>query len=101
MTTSHLAAMNLGGHSWEKAGPIWYSALPLLSSQASFQEAAQATTHRHHDPMAPHPRDGTASCHKTRAKAQRGASAAGEEEAHVTAVAAAVRQHAGGARSGP
>lgn len=41
----YLAAMKLGGHSWEKVGPIWYRALSLLSSQASFQEAAQATIH--------------------------------------------------------
>src|SRR5205807_3881994 len=41
----YLAAMNLGGRSWEKAGPIWYHALPLLSSQATFKEAAQATIH--------------------------------------------------------
>jgi len=41
----YLAATNLGGHSWEKAGPIWYRALSLLSSHASFQEAAQATIH--------------------------------------------------------
>jgi Zn-dependent metalloprotease len=39
----YLAAMKLGGHSWDKAGPIWYQALPLLHPDATFAEAAQAT----------------------------------------------------------
>jgi Zn-dependent metalloprotease len=39
----HLAAMKLGGHSWDKAGPIWYQALSLLHPDATFAEAAQAT----------------------------------------------------------
>lgn len=38
-----LAATALGGHSWEKAGPIWYSALSRLTFRASFQDAARAT----------------------------------------------------------
>ncbi|WP_322403599.1 M4 family metallopeptidase [Massilia luteola] len=39
----YLAAMKLGGHSWDKAGPIWYQALPLLHPDATFADAAQAT----------------------------------------------------------
>jgi len=39
----YLAAAALGGHVWEKAGRIWYRALALLSSQATFAEAAKAT----------------------------------------------------------
>jgi len=39
----YLACMNLGGRSWEKAAQIWYRAMPLLTSQATFQEAARAT----------------------------------------------------------
>jgi Zn-dependent metalloprotease len=39
----YLAAMKLGANSWEKAGPIWYQALPLLSSNATFADAAAAT----------------------------------------------------------
>jgi len=39
----YLAAMKLGVNSWEKAGPIWYQALPLLRSNASFADAAAAT----------------------------------------------------------
>ena len=38
-----LAAKGLGGSSWEKAGPIWYKALPLLTPNATFAEAAGAT----------------------------------------------------------
>jgi Zn-dependent metalloprotease len=40
-----LAALDLGGHSWEKAGPIWYDTLVngQLSAQASFESFAQAT----------------------------------------------------------
>lgn len=38
-----LAAMNLGGNSWEKAGPIWYRALPQLTSSCTFLDAAKAT----------------------------------------------------------
>jgi len=39
----YIAAITLKGHSWEKAAPIWYKALPLLTSNASFADAAQAT----------------------------------------------------------
>lgn len=39
----YYAAMGLGGNSWEKAGPIWYRALSLLKSNASFADAARAT----------------------------------------------------------
>ena len=41
----YLAATKLGGNSWDKAGPIWYRALPLLTSNATFAEMAQATIH--------------------------------------------------------
>ena len=39
----YLAAMKLGGSSWDKAGPIWYQALSLLHPDATFADAAQAT----------------------------------------------------------
>lgn len=39
----YLAAMALQGHAWEKAAPIWYKALPMLQSNATFADAAQAT----------------------------------------------------------
>lgn len=39
----YLAAHGLGGHSWEKAGRIWYRALGLMHPQATFAEAAHAT----------------------------------------------------------
>ncbi len=39
----YLAATALGGRSWEKAAPIWYRALALLTPRATFAEAAQAT----------------------------------------------------------
>jgi Zn-dependent metalloprotease len=39
----YLAAMKLGGHSWDKAGPIWYQALSLLHPDATFADAARAT----------------------------------------------------------
>ena len=39
----YLAAMKLGVNSWEKAGPIWYQALPLLHPNATFLDAAGAT----------------------------------------------------------
>ena len=38
-----LAAVGLGGNSWDKAAKIWYGALPLLQSNASFADAAKAT----------------------------------------------------------
>ncbi len=40
-----LAATNIGGNAWEKAGRIWYRALSLLTNRATFAEAAQATLH--------------------------------------------------------
>lgn len=39
----YLAANAIGGKSWESAAVIWYRALPLLNSRASFVEAAHAT----------------------------------------------------------
>jgi Thermolysin metallopeptidase, alpha-helical domain/Thermolysin metallopeptidase, catalytic domain len=41
----YLAAVALGGHSWEKAGPIWYATIcdPRLSSNAQFQDFANLT----------------------------------------------------------
>jgi len=39
----YLAAMALGGNSWDKAAKIWYQALPLLKSNATFADAANAT----------------------------------------------------------
>ena len=39
----YLAAMELGGYSWDKAGRIWYNALPMLRHDATFADAAKAT----------------------------------------------------------
>ena len=39
----YIAAITLKGNSWEKAGPIWYQALPLLTSNATFADMANAT----------------------------------------------------------
>jgi Zn-dependent metalloprotease len=39
----YLAAMALGGKSWGDAAKIWYGALPLLKSNATFLDAANAT----------------------------------------------------------
>ncbi len=40
----YLAAKKLGGHAWEKAGPIWYATLTEhLQSDSQFQDAAEAT----------------------------------------------------------
>jgi len=39
----YLAATAMGGFAWEKAGPIWYRALSLLTTTAGFADAAQAT----------------------------------------------------------
>jgi Zn-dependent metalloprotease len=39
----YLAAIALGGRSWEKAAPIWYRALALLGPNATFAEAKKAT----------------------------------------------------------
>ena len=38
-------ALNLGGHSWEKAGRIWYETLrdPRVSAQATFRQFAGRT----------------------------------------------------------
>jgi len=41
----YLAAMALKGNSWDKAAPIWYQALPLLTSGATFADMAGATVH--------------------------------------------------------
>jgi Zn-dependent metalloprotease len=42
----YLAATNIGGHAWEKAGKIWYVALTtLLRKRSTFQTAANATFH--------------------------------------------------------
>jgi len=38
-----LAAVNLGGYSWEGAGQIWYKTLLRLQPEAQFQDAADAT----------------------------------------------------------
>jgi Zn-dependent metalloprotease len=39
----YLAAREIGGHSWEKTGPIWYEAFDGLKPRASFVDAARAT----------------------------------------------------------
>lgn len=39
----YLAAQEMGGYSWETAGPIWYAAFPSLSPKAGFEDAAKAT----------------------------------------------------------
>jgi Zn-dependent metalloprotease len=40
----YVTCMEIGGHSWEKAGKIWYIALKdALSEDSTFQEAANAT----------------------------------------------------------
>ncbi len=40
----YLAAMRLGGHAWDRAGPSWYLALTdLLSRRATFADAAVGT----------------------------------------------------------
>jgi Zn-dependent metalloprotease len=36
----YITAMELGGYAWEKAGVIWYKALPRLNRNSSFEEAA-------------------------------------------------------------
>ncbi|HEY2028215.1 MAG TPA: M4 family metallopeptidase [Myxococcales bacterium] len=40
----YFAATSLKGSSWEKAGPIWYKSLSLLTPNATFTDAATATT---------------------------------------------------------
>ena len=40
----YLAAMEIGGRAWEKAGAIWYDALTkYLRAHSGFQAAADAT----------------------------------------------------------
>jgi Zn-dependent metalloprotease len=39
----YLAAMALGGNSWDVAGKIWYRALPLLKPNSTFADAANVT----------------------------------------------------------
>lgn len=39
----YLAATELGGYAWERAGKIWYFALPQLKADARFADAAKAT----------------------------------------------------------
>ncbi len=41
----HLAALSLCGHSWDKAGPIWYETLrdPALKPSAGFRSFARLT----------------------------------------------------------
>jgi Zn-dependent metalloprotease len=40
----YAAAIALKGNSWEKAGPIWYKSLGLLTANATFADMAKATT---------------------------------------------------------
>jgi Zn-dependent metalloprotease len=40
----YLAATAFAGNSWDKAGKIWYAALPALKSDATFADAAKATS---------------------------------------------------------
>jgi Zn-dependent metalloprotease len=37
------AAMKMGGHSWEKAGPVWMNGYASLRADAGFRDAANAT----------------------------------------------------------
>ncbi|MBP1203794.1 Zn-dependent metalloprotease [Duganella sp. 1411] len=39
----YVACMALKGNSWDKAGPIWYKSLALLTSNATFADMAKAT----------------------------------------------------------
>ncbi|HEX7984148.1 MAG TPA: M4 family metallopeptidase [Duganella sp.] len=39
----YVACMALKGNSWDKAGPIWYKSLALLTSNATFADMANAT----------------------------------------------------------
>ncbi|MHA1275854.1 MAG: M4 family metallopeptidase [Candidatus Helarchaeota archaeon] len=36
----YVAATELGGHAWEKAGLVWYKGLPRIKRDANFEEAA-------------------------------------------------------------
>jgi Zn-dependent metalloprotease len=38
----YLAAMALGGNSWDSAAKVWYRSLPMLKSNSTFLEAAEA-----------------------------------------------------------
>lgn len=40
----YLAAKEIGGYSWGKAGPIWYEAFAKLKPKATFLDAARATS---------------------------------------------------------
>ncbi|GJI94761.1 metalloprotease [Duganella caerulea] len=40
----YAAAIALKGNSWDKAGPVWYKALGLLTPNASFSDMAKATS---------------------------------------------------------
>jgi Zn-dependent metalloprotease len=40
----YLAATGIGGHAWDQAGHIWYTALQQLSAQSQFQDCARITT---------------------------------------------------------
>jgi len=39
----YLAATALGGNSWSKAAPVWFKSLSLLTANATFEDAAEAT----------------------------------------------------------
>ena len=39
----YMVAMELGGYSWEKAGPIWYETQKALPHDSQFQDAARMT----------------------------------------------------------
>jgi Zn-dependent metalloprotease len=39
----YIAAIGLKGNSWDKAAPIWYKAMPMLTSNATFVDMANAT----------------------------------------------------------
>ncbi|MFL5339716.1 MAG: M4 family metallopeptidase [Gemmataceae bacterium] len=40
----YLVATQIGGHAWDHAGHIWYTALKQLSEQSQFQDCANITT---------------------------------------------------------
>lgn len=39
----YLAAVALGGYSWQTVGPVWYQALDMIDSHAGFEDFAHAT----------------------------------------------------------
>jgi Zn-dependent metalloprotease len=39
----YTTAIKMGGHSWQKAGPIWFEAFDSLDASATFADAAEAT----------------------------------------------------------